>query len=65
MKKNLIITILFYIAAFCFYIIAVVNFFGESNSMGATYFCLGSTMLCLGSVYLSKFKKEDHEDKDE
>lgn len=54
-KTNRIVTILYYIAAICFYIVSLINFFkdGDSSS-GVVYFCIGSVFICLGSVYINK-----------
>ena len=65
MKKEKICAILFYIAAFCFYMTAMIIFVSHSyNSNWIVFLCLGSTMLCLGSVWLSKLNKSE-EDKEE
>ena len=68
-KSNKIVSILNFLASFCFYICAIINFINDSG-MGALYLCLGSTFLCLGAVWLNKDKdkedkKEDKEDKED
>ena len=66
MNKNKLCSVLYYVAALCFYITAIINFIGSDSGMGGmgvVYLCLGSTFLCLGSVYLTKLKK-DNKDKD-
>ena len=60
-KSNKIVSDLNFLASFCFYICAIINFINDSG-MGALYLCLGSTFLCLGSVGLNKDKK-DKDDK--
>ena len=60
-KSNKIVSVLYFLTSFCFYICAIINFINESG-MGTLYLCLGSTFLCLGSVWLSK-DKEDKDDK--
>ena len=60
-KSNKIVSVLNFLASFCFYICAIINFINDSG-MGALYLCLGSTFLCLGSVGLNKGKK-DKDDK--
>lgn len=65
MKKEKTSAVLYYIASFCFYVAAIINFTSNSgNSMGVVWLCLGSTMLCLGSVWLNKIKKSE-KDKEE
>jgi hypothetical protein len=63
MDKNKLSSMLYYVAALCFYISAILNFTNSDSSMGVVYLCLGSTFLCLGSVHLTKLKK-DNKDKD-
>ena len=60
-KSNKIVSVLYFLPSFCFYICAIINFIDDSG-MGALYLCLGSTFLCLGSVWLNKGKK-DKDDK--
>ena len=60
-KGNKTVSVLNFLASFCFYICAIINFTNDSG-MGAFYLCLGSTFLCLGSVWLNKGKK-DKDDK--
>ena len=60
-KSNKIVSVLYFLPSFCFYICAIINFIDDSG-MGALYLCLGSTFLCLGSVWLNKDKK-DKDDK--
>ena len=60
-KNNRIVSVLNFLAAFCFYICAIINFTNGSG-MGALYLCLGSAFLCLGSVWLNKDKDEKDED---
>ena len=65
MKKEKTSAVLYYIASFCFYAAAIINFTSNrGNSMGVVWLCLGSTMLCLGSVWLNKSKKSE-KDKEE
>ena len=63
-KTNRIVTILYYIAAICFYIVSLISFFkdGDSSS-GVVYFCIGSVFICLGSVYLNKDADEENKNK--
>ena len=63
-KTNRIVTILYYIAAICFYIASLISFFkdGDSSS-GVVYFCIGSVFICLGSVYLNKDADEENKNK--
>ena len=63
-KSNKIVSALNFLASFCFYICAIINFANDSG-MGALYLCLGSTLLCLGAVWLNKDKdkKDKKEDK--
>lgn len=50
--------ILYFIASFCFFTCAVINFISSNSSMAVIYLCLGSTYLCLGSIYLNKSNKK-------
>ena len=59
--KNKLCSILYYVAAACFYINSILNFTSSNGGMGATFLCLGSTFLCLGSIYLSKRKKDSND----
>ena len=62
-KSNKTVPVLNFLASFCFYICAIINFTNDSG-MGALYLCLGSAFLCLGTVGLNKEKgKKDKEDK--
>ena len=62
-KSNKTVSVLNFLASFCFYICAIINFINNSG-MGALYLCLGSTFLCLGTVWLNKDKdKQDEDDK--
>ena len=60
-KSNKTVSVLNFLASFCFYICAIINFINDTG-MCALYLCLGSTFLCLGSVWLNKGKK-DKDDK--
>ena len=60
-KNNKIVSALNFLASFCFYICAIINFINDSG-LGAMYLCLGSAFLCLGTVWLNKDKK-DKDDK--
>lgn len=51
------VSILYFIASFCFFTCAVINFISSNSSMTVIYLCLGSTYLCLGSIYLNKSNK--------
>ena len=63
-KSNKTVSVLNFLASFCFYISAIINFINDCGGMGALYLCLGSTFLCLGAVWLNKDKdKKDKEDK--
>ncbi|MBR1811785.1 MAG: hypothetical protein IJ766_09140 [Clostridia bacterium] len=64
MKKEKISAIAYYVAALCFYIVALTKGFNSGDtSTRVIWICLGSAMLCLGSVYLSKIKKGNTSDK--
>ena len=41
-KGNKTVSVLNFLASFCFYICAIINFINDSG-MGALYLCLGST----------------------
>ncbi len=53
------LSIVYCIVSVCFFIVAIINFFGSDNSFGVMWMCLGSTFLCLGSVFTDKVKKAD------
>ena len=58
MNKYKICTILYFVAAICFYLAAILNFLNGSGSMGGvTNFTLGSTFLCLGILWYKQWKK--------
>ena len=59
-KSNKTVSVLNFLASFCFYICAIINFIKDTG-MGALYLCLGSTFLCLGSVWLNKGKKDKND----
>lgn len=62
MKRNRTIAIIFYLASVAFYILALINIFGESTrTMGIILLCLGSMWLCLGSAYIRKPEAEDND----
>ena len=61
MDKNKLCSILYYVAAACFYISSILHLTSSNGGMGVTYLCLGSTFLCLGSVYLNKRKKDSND----
>lgn len=63
MKKFKISAILYYVAALCWYIAAIIGFTHDSSSMGVVWLCLGSATLCLGSASLNKYRKEKNNDK--
>lgn len=56
MKKK--VSIIYYFAAVCFYIAAIICFFNGNTSQGVIMLCLGSSQLCLGSVWLRKNKED-------
>ncbi len=62
MKKFKISAILYYVAALCWYIAAIICFTSESSRVGVIWLCLGSSMLCLGSASLNKYRKEKNSD---
>ena len=62
-KSNKVISILNFLASFCFYVCAIIHFINDGG-MGALYLCLGSTFLCFGTVWLNKGNsKKDKDDK--
>ena len=40
---------LYYLAAICFYLVAILQFFGGSAGSGTVYLCVGSVFTCLGA----------------
>ena len=65
MKAKKFTSLLYYIAACCFYIVAAIKFFGDGDSnSGVVWLSLGSAMLCLGTVWFKK-TKTDNSDKEE
>ena len=59
MKDKKKVSIIYYFAAVCFYIAAIICFINGSTTQGIIMLCLGSSQLCLGSVWLNKNKRED------
>ena len=66
MKKEKIAVKAYYIAALCFYIVAITKFvIHDDTSMGVAFMCLGSTNLFLGSVCLNKMKQSNKSGREE
>lgn len=67
MKRNRTIAVICYLCSVAFYILAIINIFGESTrTMGVILLCLGSMWLCLGSAYIRKPEsKDDNSDCDD
>ncbi len=57
-NKYIIVAVLNYISAVCFYIVAISNFKYTDGGMGVVYLCLGSVFLCLGGFWLTRNKKK-------
>ncbi len=60
MKNKKSVSVIYYIAAVCFYIAAILNFVHNHTSTGVMMMCLGSSQLCLGSVWLGKSRKDEN-----
>ncbi len=65
MDNKKISGILFYIASFCFYIVAIINFFShKDSSMGVIYLALGSCMMACGASMSNNIDKSDKDEND-
>ncbi len=60
-KNNKVVAVVYFVAAVCLYICAILNFINDGDS-GVVYICLGSVLLCLGVLWLNKGKKENKEE---
>lgn len=51
----------YFVAAVCFYIVALINFFGVNTDFGegVIFMGFGSAFLCLGAIFLNKEKNKD------
>ena len=58
---NRVASTAYFVSAFCFYIVAVINFFGVNTdfSEGVIFMGFGSAFLCLGAVFQKKEKRKD------
>ena len=66
MKKPKTVSTLFSIAAFLFFLAAIIGFASEdSNSTAFIWLSLGSTFLCLGTTFSRKAKDGEEEKKSE
>lgn len=52
-KSNQGISVMYFLAAFCFYVCSIMNFLND-GSLGGLYLCLGSMFLCLGATWAKK-----------
>lgn len=59
MKREKIVTVLYYFAALCFFLSAGLSFAGERTTIGAVYLCLGTAMLCLAVANRNKGKRKN------
>lgn len=62
--KNSNPAMLWFVAAFCFYLSTIIKFF-STGAFDVLFFCLGSATLCLGSSEILKAKKKSEEKKEE
>ena len=63
MKRDRVISTLYYIASALFYISAMINFINEDTSLCVVWIALGSAFLGFGSVYGKKANKSDDDSK--
>lgn len=65
MKKRKAYTVLYYVAAICFYVAAVISFLVSGDSgMGVVWLCLGSAMLALGAAAQNTAKTQESGEKE-
>lgn len=67
MKSKKIICSIFYLCATVFYIIAILNMFGETASYmtGVIWLSIGSLWLCLGAVFNISQKEDNNSDEED
>ena len=64
MKRNRTLSVVFYLFAVAFDILAIFNF-SRSTGMGVTWLCLGAMFMCLGTLFLRKSQNnDDHSNSD-
>ena len=53
----------FFVAASCFFVVAVIHFFGVNTDFmeGVVFMEFGSAFLCLGAVFLKKERSKTNE----
>ncbi len=65
MKKGNVLSVIVYLLAAAFNIIAIIGFATDMDgSMPSVFLCLGSSFLCLGSVFLSRAGRAEGDAKD-